>query len=414
MHPVTIDVAATDGAARAASRTTARAPTARRASCRSAPAAVKYLSAADYEALGVEIVLGNTYHLMLRPGADVVAALGGLGAFAGWDGLTLTDSGGFQVFSLEPKVDDDGVTFRSRVRRLDPPVHARSRRSPPRSCSAPTSRWSSTCARRCRARPTSSRSPSSAPPRGPRGPRRPPARRQSLFGIVQGGIDEVLRPRARAHRRARLRRLRHRRAVGRGDPRRDAPALAAAIAHLPADRPRYLMGVGDPASLVEAVAAGVDQFDCVMQTRLGRHGTGAHQRPARCRSRPPATPTRTSPSTPTARATSAPATAAATCGTCSPSASRPRRACSACTTWPGRCSLMDGMRGAIAAGTLADRLRRRGAGGLGADGRSVRIHPSSVGSSPPVRTTRADGTERMHVLTILAAEDDGGTAAAPA
>jgi queuine tRNA-ribosyltransferase len=75
--------------------------------------AVKYLSASDYEQLGAQIVLGNTYHLMLRPGADTVAHFGGVGAFAGWKGLTLTDSGGFQVFSLKPDVDDDGVTFAS-------------------------------------------------------------------------------------------------------------------------------------------------------------------------------------------------------------------------------------------------------------------------------------------------------------
>jgi len=75
--------------------------------------AIKYLSARDYAELGARIVLGNTYHLMLRPGADIVERFGGLGAFAAWDGLTLTDSGGFQVFSLDPKVDDDGVTFKS-------------------------------------------------------------------------------------------------------------------------------------------------------------------------------------------------------------------------------------------------------------------------------------------------------------
>ena len=75
--------------------------------------AIKYLSADDYDALGAQIVLGNTYHLMLRPGAETIAHFGGLAKFAGWGGLTLTDSGGFQMFSLEPKVDDDGVTFRS-------------------------------------------------------------------------------------------------------------------------------------------------------------------------------------------------------------------------------------------------------------------------------------------------------------
>src|ERR1700712_2988685 len=75
--------------------------------------AIKYLSADDYARLGAEIVLGNTYHLMLRPGAETVAHFGGLARFAGWNGLTLTDSGGYQVFSLGPKIDDDGVTFRS-------------------------------------------------------------------------------------------------------------------------------------------------------------------------------------------------------------------------------------------------------------------------------------------------------------
>src|SRR4029078_5782601 len=114
MHPVRFETMATDGQARTGIAHTARGtyttpcfmPVGTRG-------AIKYLSAADYEQLGAQIVLGNTYHLMLRPGAETVARFGGLGAFAGWRGLTLTDSGGFQVFSLEPAVDDDGVTFRS-------------------------------------------------------------------------------------------------------------------------------------------------------------------------------------------------------------------------------------------------------------------------------------------------------------
>ena len=125
MHPVTLAIEATCGAARAGVAATARGTY--RTPCFmpvGTRGAVKYLSAADYEALGVEIVLANTYHLMLRPGAEVVAGAGGLGAFSGWDGLTLTDSGGFQVFSLEPTVDDEGVTFRSvydgSVHRLTP------------------------------------------------------------------------------------------------------------------------------------------------------------------------------------------------------------------------------------------------------------------------------------------------------
>ena len=114
MHPVRFEVESHDGAARAGTAHTARGSY--RTPCFmpvGTRGAIKYLSAADYERLGAQIVLGNTYHLMLRPGAETVASFGGLGKFAAWGGLTLTDSGGFQVFSLDPKVDDDGVTFAS-------------------------------------------------------------------------------------------------------------------------------------------------------------------------------------------------------------------------------------------------------------------------------------------------------------
>ena len=235
---------------------------------------VKYLDASDYSRIGAQIVLGNTYHLMLRPGAQLVERFGGLGRFAGWDGLTLTDSGGFQVFSLDPKVDDDGVTFKSvydgsthhfspetavdvqmalgadiqMVLDVCPPLP--SEPEVIRSALERTALWAS------------------------RAVRRHNREDQSLFGIVQGGISESMRAESA------------RRTVeigfdgfgigglSVGETREQMlPALAAAIAELPEDRPRYLMGVGDPASLVEAVALGVDQFDCVMQTRLGRHGT---------------------------------------------------------------------------------------------------------------------------------------------
>jgi queuine tRNA-ribosyltransferase len=275
VRPVELAVTATDGAARTGVATTARGtyctpcfmPVGTRG-------AVKFLSATDYERLGAEIVLGNTYHLMLRPGADVVARFGGLGAFAGWDGLTLTDSGGYQVFSLEPAVDDDGVTFRSTydgsrhrftpegavatqellgadiqmVLDVCPPLPSPDvvvRRAVDR-----TAAWAA------RARVAHRRDD------------------QSLVGIVQGGTDPGLRAES----------ARRTVALGFdgygiggfsvGEPRHEMlPALAATLGELPADRPRYLMGVGDPASLVEAVALGVDQFDCVLQTRLGRHGT---------------------------------------------------------------------------------------------------------------------------------------------
>jgi queuine tRNA-ribosyltransferase len=275
MHPVVHAATATDGAARTGVATTARGTY--RTPCFmpvGTRGAIKYLSAADYEHLGAEIVLGNTYHLMLRPGAETVAALGGLGRFAGWGGLTLTDSGGFQVFSLEPKVDDDGVTFRSvydgSTHRFTPESAVATQEllgadiqmvldvCPPlpspvdvvRTAVDRTSAWAK------RARPAHRRDD------------------QALFGIVQGGIDEVMRA-EHAKRTAELDFDGY--GIGGlsvGETREQMlPALAAAIEHLPADRPRYLMGVGDPASLVESIALGVDQFDCVMQTRLGRHGT---------------------------------------------------------------------------------------------------------------------------------------------
>lgn len=236
--------------------------------------AIKYLSAEDYERIGARIVLGNTYHLMLRPGAEAVARFGGLGAFAGWDGLTLTDSGGFQVFSLNPSVDDDGVTFKSTydgsVHRFTPESAVETQEllgadiqmvldvCPPlpspvsvvRTALERTAEWAA------RAKVTHARAD------------------QSLFGIVQGGIDTALR-RESAQRTAEIEFDGY--GIGGlsvGETRAEMlPALAAALEHLPTDRPRYLMGVGDPASLVEAVGLGVDQFDCVMQTRLGRHGT---------------------------------------------------------------------------------------------------------------------------------------------
>ena len=275
MHAVQFTIDATDGAARTGSAATARGSY--RTPCFmpvGTRGAIKYLSAADYERLGAEIVLGNTYHLMLRPGAETVDRFGGLGKFAGWGGLTLTDSGGFQVFSLEPKVDDDGVTFKSTydgsMHRFTPEIAVRTQEllgadiqmvldvCPPlpspdsvvRLAVERTAAWAAR-ARAAHERPD-----------------------QALFGIVQGGVDEALRAES-AQRTVALDFDGY--GIGGlsvGETRAQMlPALAAAIEHLPADRPRYLMGVGDPASLVEAVALGVDQFDCVMQTRIGRHGT---------------------------------------------------------------------------------------------------------------------------------------------
>jgi len=236
--------------------------------------AVRHLSSVDLEALETEVVLANTYHLMLKPGADAIAAVGGLHRFMGWEGHLLTDSGGYQVFSLAPDVDDDGVTFRSTydggTHRLTPEGAVEIQAalgadiqmvldvcpplpSPPEVLRLAVDRTADWAARALRV----------DRPEG-----------QALFGIVQGGVEPDLRAES-AERTVALGFDGY--AVGglsvgeeRG-PMMDA--LAVVIERLPADRPRYLMGVGDPAGVVEAVAMGVDLFDCVLPTRFGRHGT---------------------------------------------------------------------------------------------------------------------------------------------
>ena len=176
---------------------------------------------------------------------------------------------------------------------------------------------------------------------------------QSLFGIVQGGIDEVRRAES-ARRTVELDFDGY--GIGGlsvGETRDEMlPALAAALAHLPADRPRYLMGVGDPASLVLAVTAGVDQFDCVMQTRLGRHGT-ALTSTGRLQLKAARHAGEDDPVDATLRVRRLSAPLAGTCATCSPSASRapPRLLSLHNVAWT--LALMDGMRAAIAEGRMA-------------------------------------------------------------
>src|SRR5437763_8959856 len=270
-----MEVTATDGDARVGTVTTARGSF--RTPCFmpvGTRGAVRMLSATDLEDLGAELVLANTYHLMLRPGADVVARLGGLHRFTGWNGHMLTDSGGYQVFSLSPHVDDDGVTFRSTydgtTHRLTPEDAVAVQEQlgadiqmvldvcPPLPSPAEVVRTAveRTAAWAARARRAHRREG------------------QALFGIVQGGTDAALRAES-ARRTVEL--DFHGYGIGGlsvGEPRDEMlTALAVTTAALPLDRPRYLMGVGDPVGLVEAVGLGVDLFDCVLPTRLGRHGT---------------------------------------------------------------------------------------------------------------------------------------------
>jgi queuine tRNA-ribosyltransferase len=237
-------------------------------------ASVKGLEIEQLQATGAEMVLGNTYHLALRPGEEVVAALGGLHHFMGWQRPILTDSGGFQLFSLAHRVEvtEEQAVFRSHVDGrlmaisperavaiqealgsdvamvLDHVVGLPNQREVVRDAAERTVRW----AKRCRD-----------------AAQRPD---QALFAIVQGGLDPQLRI-------ACARQLRELDFAGYAvgglsvgeEPADMLRMLEATVPELPADRPRYLMGVGRPEDLLEAIARGIDLFDCVMPTRNGRN-----------------------------------------------------------------------------------------------------------------------------------------------
>jgi len=241
--------------------------------------AVRHLSSADLARLGVEVVLANTYHLMLRPGAEVVRDLGGLASFAAWDGLTLTDSGGYQIFSLQPRVDDDGAVFRSTydgsTHRLTPESAARVQADLGADMQMVLDVCPALPAPEAVVREAMERTVQWAV-RGRRAfldhPDAP--RRQSQFGIVQGGVDPGLRAES-AERTVQVGFDGY--AVGGlsvGETRSEMlDSLDGVTAWLPSDQPRYFMGLGDPVGLVEVVARGIDMFDCVLPTRHARHGT---------------------------------------------------------------------------------------------------------------------------------------------
>jgi len=238
-------------------------------------AAVKAVLHRDLAEIGARILLANTYHLMLRPGDALVASLGGLHGFTGWSGPFLTDSGGYQVFSLAAlrKLDEEGVVFQSHIdgsehllspersmaiqQNLGADIAMAFDECPPgdaprdvvEAATARTTRWAR------RSRDAHARAD------------------QWLFGIVQGGVHLDLRAEsARAlveldfpgYAVGGL-------AVGEAKPGRDR-VLEEVDALLPAERPRYLMGVGTPEDLIDAVACGIDMFDCVLPTRNARNG----------------------------------------------------------------------------------------------------------------------------------------------
>ncbi len=236
---------------------------------------VKAMMPRDIAATGAEIILGNTFHLYLRPGLETVERFGGLHRFIGWDKPILTDSGGFQVFSLAKrrKITEEGVTFASPVDGskvfLSPEVSMRIQRvldsdivmifdeCTPYPATEKEARESMELSLRWAARSR----------------RAHEGNRNALFGIVQGGMYEVLRTRSAAE------------LIGIGFDGYAVGGLAVGepaaerehmlefiVPQLPEDRPRYLMGVGKPEDIVEAVRRGIDMFDCVMPTRNARNG----------------------------------------------------------------------------------------------------------------------------------------------
>ncbi len=240
-------------------------------------ATVKALTVDQVRQTGSDVILGNTYHLMLRPGAERVARLGGLHRFMRWDGPILTDSGGFQVMSLAKiaKVREQGVAFQSHI------DGSRHELTPERSIEIQADLLGSDIVMQldeCVAWPAEEARARQAMELSARWGARSKAAfgeraGQALFGIQQGSTFEHLR-RESAERLIEtgfdgyaIGGL----AVGEGHDAMCA-VLDYAAGMLPADRPRYLMGVGKPADLIEAVARGVDMFDCVLPTRAGRHG----------------------------------------------------------------------------------------------------------------------------------------------
>ncbi|MGE0052784.1 MAG: tRNA guanosine(34) transglycosylase Tgt [Hyphomicrobium sp.] len=241
-------------------------------------ATVKALYPEQVRQAGADILLGNTYHLMLRPGAERVARLGGLHKFMRWDGPILTDSGGFQVMSLSKirKITEDGVTFQSHI------DGSRHMLSPERSIEIQSLLGADIQMQfdECIELPAETKEVARAmelslrwAERSKRAFERYGSSGQALFGIVQGGIDPQLR-RCSAEELVGLDLPGYAvggLAVGEGHEAMIA-TLEATLPFLPHDKPRYLMGVGTPLDLIESVARGIDMFDCVMPTRNGRHG----------------------------------------------------------------------------------------------------------------------------------------------
>ena len=236
---------------------------------------VKGMSPVELREVGAQIVLGNTFHLWLRPGVDVIGKHGGLHGFMGWDGPLLTDSGGFQVFSLGAlrKIAEEGVTFASPINGdrllLTPEESMRVQRALDSDVAMVFDD--------CTTYPATEKQAETSMRRSLRWAARSKqaftGSRNALFGIVQGGVHEFLREASLAGLTAvgfdgyAIGGL----AVGEPGEARER-ILAYTAPRLPADRPRYLMGMGTPEDIIGAVSAGIDMFDCVLPTRNARNG----------------------------------------------------------------------------------------------------------------------------------------------
>jgi queuine tRNA-ribosyltransferase len=272
------EATATDGAARAGILRTAHGDVLTPAFMPvGTKATVKTVDPDELRSLGATILLGNAYHLHFRPGEDLIAELGGLHRFMGWDGPILTDSGGFQVFSLRDtiaSVDDDGVTFRSvydgALARFTPESVAR--------CQAQVGSDIAMCLDICAPAEVDRATLAEAVRRttlwAARQLAAPRPEGQLLFGIAQGASDAELRRRSIAE----LRELDFDGyalgglAIGEArDLMFETTAWAAEL--LPQDKPRYFMGIGDPEGVLEVIERGVDMFDCVLPTRTARTGS---------------------------------------------------------------------------------------------------------------------------------------------
>jgi queuine tRNA-ribosyltransferase len=226
---------------------------------------------------GTDIVLGNTYHLMLRPGAERIAALGGLQTFTGWNGPMLTDSGGFQVMSLAQlrKLSERAVTFRSHIDGTSYELSPERSIEVQRLLGSDIAMQLDECVRLPALRSDIERAMQLSLRWGERSKRafESASSASMLFGIAQGGDVPELR---QASARGMVDTGFHGYAIGGlavGEPQAVMLAMIEEVMPiLPSDRPRYLMGVGTPADILEAIARGIDMFDCVMPTRNGRHG----------------------------------------------------------------------------------------------------------------------------------------------